>query len=243
MMHYSGNAETDFLIGRLGAERVSFVMQTGGLANHTPIVPILGITLVMFNHEAAFSMTELEKVMDEVAQGNFETLQRLTDLYLNDPEWRSSQIAFMTAPHANTTGSADRWAYPSNAGRLFPKGTAREYARLMAQIASGRFISAEISEIMQQELETLASDAPLRLLFFDRFGAKDGVTAGVLTLAAYALPRRGDLRGRSRVTVVLANGMPAELWAVQAQFQGHYLLPLDLLLAKGEFARLSEVNH
>lgn len=139
MIHGSGNAEADYLIARLRAERITSLMQKYGLVNHTPIVPILGNTLVMFNHEASFSMESLQLGIDEVSEGNFSTPNRLMGLYLNDQQWRASQIAFMTSINEITAEKVDMLPYQSEASLLFPKGTAREYAQMMAQIASGRF--------------------------------------------------------------------------------------------------------
>ena len=85
---------------------------------------------------------------------------------------------------------------------------------------------------MQQKMETVPSDWLLRLLYFNRFAAKDG------TIASYAAPRRGSLRGQQRVVVLFANGLPLEQFSQQAQFQGHYLLPIDLAQAKAHFAQL-----
>ncbi len=238
MTHDSGNAETDYLIARLGAERMAAILEGGGLAHHTPIRPILGVALAAFNHETTFSKAALEQVLAEVAQGDTGTLDRLADLYLNDAGWRARQLDFLRSGGA----AADPQVYHAEASRLLPLGTAREYAQMMAQIASGRFISPEASQIIQAILESAPSDWPLRLLFFDRFGAKDGATAGVLTLASYAVPRRGPAAHQNRVVVLLTSAMPLEGWMRQAQIQAHYLLPIDLAQAAGQFERLASAR-
>jgi D-alanyl-D-alanine carboxypeptidase len=236
MIHYSGNAETDYLIARLGADRIAAVMEEAGLEQHTPIRPTIGVALTMFNHEApSFAMDRLRQVIAEVSEGDTAHLDRLTDLYLNDPQWRATQIEFVESLDEQAIGGMEMWAYHTEASQLFPRGTASEYARMMAQIASGTFLSTEVSQMMQQKLENVPSDWPLRVLFFDRFGAKDGVTAGVLTIASYAVPRRGALRGQSRVVVIVTNAVSPEDWMEQLQFQGYYLLAADL-------ARATDVN-
>jgi hypothetical protein len=40
------------------------------------------------------------------------------------------------------------------------------------------------------------------------------------------------------VVVLITNGLSLEQFSQQAQFQGHYLLPIDLAQAKSHFARL-----
>jgi D-alanyl-D-alanine carboxypeptidase len=239
MIDNSGNAETDYLIGRLGVERIASVMVLAKLENHTPLQPVLGITLALFNHEAPLIDTEqLQALIDAVSNGDFSVLESLMDLYLNNPGWRAAQIAFMQSDEFLNIAGQMGWAGQMATSQLFPKGTGREYARLMAKIASDQFISPDVSFRIQQKLESVPSDWPLRLLFHRRYGAKDGVTAGVQTLAYYAVPKYGRLAGRSRVVVVLTNELPYETWQTQMQAQGIYLLQTDLARASGVFDRL-----
>ncbi len=237
MIHYSGNAATDYLLMRIGDEKMDNILAEVGLEHQTHFRLILGTVLAIFNHEYIQpDIHQLQAIIEQVSEGQTEYVDHLVDLYLNDPTWRTKQIQYMT--HYNTSvnlSEQDIWAYQVAASKLFPTGTAREYALLVAQIARGQLISAEVSEIMQQHLESVPSDWPLRLLFFDGFGAKDGVTAGVLTIASYAVPRRGDLAGQNRVVVVLANHMPLDKWSNQLQLEGHYLLQTDLAQATGVF--------
>ena len=241
MMHHSENAATDYLIERLGADRMAGIMQEAGLEHHTPIGPTLGVALAAFNHEnPSFSMDPLQQMITDAMGGNTSGLDRLTALYINDANWRESQIEFMKSMNAPAVSGEAVWAYQVAAGQLLPQGTAREYAQMTAKIASGNLISSEASRIMQQLLESVPSDWILRLLFHERFGAKDGVTAGVVTLASYAVPKRGPLSNQTRVVVIIATNLPPVEWAGQVQFQGNYLLAVDLAQAGGEaqkFAR------
>ena len=68
--------------------------------------------------------------------------------------------------------------------------------------------------------------------------AKDGLTAGVTTIASYAVPKRGPLAGQQRVVMILLNDLPLELWRDVVQYQGLYLLQADLAQASGVFDRL-----
>ena len=238
MIHYSENASTDYLIAHLGEETIAGVMQKIGLATHTPISLTLGPALAGFNHEnPSFSLEYLRDLTGDNSQAK---LNRLVTLYRDDPDWRAAQIAFMFAMNLTALSGETGWAYQEMVSQLFSKGTAREYAKMMGKIASGTLISPEVSTIIQKKLETVLSDGPLRALFFRRFGAKDGTTAGVLTMASYAVPKRGPLRGQSRAVVLLANQMPPTIWAEQVQGQGHYLLPLDLAQATGLWGKLNE---
>ena len=65
----------------------------------------------------------------------------------------------------------------------------------------------------------------------------------MLTLASYAVPKRGLLSGRSRVIVIMTTQLPPENWAEQVQHQGHYLLPIDLAQATGVFDKLANTGY
>jgi D-alanyl-D-alanine carboxypeptidase len=237
MIHYSGNAATDYLLTRIGEESMAKVLAEAELEHQTPIRLLLGAVLVMFNHEYVQpDIQHLQGIIADVANGKTEYVEQLVALYLDDPAWRTAQIQYMADYNARVSLSEqDLWTYQEAASHLFPRGTAGEYAHIIAQVAAGKFISVEVSAIMQHYLESVPSDWLLRTLFFDRFGAKDGVTVGVLTIASYAVPKRGELAGENRVVVILANDMPLDQWSKQLQLAGHYLLQTDLAQATGIF--------
>jgi len=244
MIHYSGNAETDYLITRLGFDRISFTIEKCGLNNHTPIYYTLGFALETFNHEnPSFSIDQIQSLVDQVSSGNTSQMEKFVELYLHNTEWRTEQIEFMSSLKNNSLSGLEMWDYQTRAAQLMPKGTAREYAHMMAKIASGKLISPEVSKIMQDKLESVQSDWILRAFYYDRFGAKDGMTAGVLSLASYETPKRGELHNLSRVVVIITNQLPPEKWVEQAQYQGHYLLPIDLAQATGEFNKFSKNDN
>ncbi len=222
MIYYSGNAETDYLMGRLGSERVNSIP---GMEHHTPITPVLGMTLALLNHESPLSdKVERLALINNIKQGDFSYFEHLIDLYLHDSSWRESQIAFMQSEEFSNAVIQIGWTGQVEASQLFPKGTAREYARMMAKIASQQFISSEVSQLMQEKLDSVPSEWPLRLLYFRKFGAKSGVTAGVLNLASYAFPKDDPQKSHGRVVVILTNELPYDTWSKQFQYEGVYLL-------------------
>ena len=229
MIHYSGNAETDYLLSRLGPERIQTAQDAAGMTP-IPIEYTVGVALALFNHEqAAYSLPPMQALVEEVnASGDRAAIDRLVDLYLHDEEWRAAQIAFLDSVKGLEVDTADVWAYQVTGSQLLPHGTARDYAHLMGLVATGRMISPEVSALMQEKLESIPADDPMRWLFYRRFGAKDGVTAGVLALVSYGEPRRGPLKGETRVVVVIVNECPLEDWARQVQYQGYYLLDASL---------------
>lgn len=233
MIHYSGNAETDYLIQRLGYEKVNSV---AGMEHHMPIHSILGISLTMMDHENSLSDGDrLQQLKRDVKQENYQYFDNLVKLYLNDPVWRADQIEFMRSDSYIDAANRLGWAGQVEAGQLFPKGTAREYAQLMARIASGKMVSNAVSALMQKKLETIPADWPLRMFFYRRYGSKDGLTAGLINLATYGVPKNGKLAGETRVVVIMSNDLPIQTWTSQVSYQGIYFLQSDLARAKGVF--------
>ena len=166
MIYYSENAATDYLIMRLGTEKMATVMQQAGLEHHTSIGLTLGVALAAFSHEnPSFSTSPVQRLMAEEPVAQAEYMNRLVELYTSDPRWRADQIGFMTSLSTRNLNSEEVWANQVMFAQLLPRGTAREYAQMMAKVASGNLISAEVSEIMQKKLEKVPSDWPLRLLF------------------------------------------------------------------------------
>jgi D-alanyl-D-alanine carboxypeptidase len=237
MIHYSGNAETDYLIERLGTERIDSI---AGFDHQTLIRPTLGVALALMNHEGTLSdESKRGSLVHDVSEGDFRSMERLIDLYTQDPQWRNAQIEFMRSGEYIRAATEIGWKGQVEASALFPKGTAREYARLMAKIASQQFISPEVSTLAQEKLESVPSEWPLRLLYFQRYGSKNGLTAGVMNLASYGFPKFGPLAGKGRVVVILTNDLTYETWSKQVPYEGVYLLQIDLARAGKFFDKLA----
>lgn len=234
VIHNSGNAETDYLLSRLTEERIAATLKAAGFEQHSPFHSLLGISLAMMNHEAPLTdAARRQALVAEVTSGDFSALEKLADLYQHDPEWRSAQLAFMKSEAFLQTANQMGWEGQVECSQLFPKGTAREYAYLMAQIVSGQLISPAVSARLQQKLETAPTDDPMRLIFHQRYGSKDGVTAGVLNLVSYAQPKGKAWVGKTRVVVILCNDLPVDIWLSAMKYQSLYLLQADMARGKG----------
>ncbi len=234
VIHNSGNAETDYLLSRLTEKRIAETLKAAGFEQHSPFHSILGISLAMMNHEASLTdAARRQALVAEVTSGDFSVLENLADLYLHDPAWRSAQLAFMKSEAFLQTANQMGWEGQVECSQLFPKSTAREYAHLMAQIVSGQLISPAVSARLQQKLETAPADGPMRFIFHQRYGSKDGVTAGVLNLVSYSQPKGKAWVGKTRVVVILCNDLPVDLWLSAMKSQSLYLLQADLARGKG----------
>src|SRR6185436_6884291 len=176
MIKHSDNAAVDLLLARMGEDAARETITAAGLPVQDEPLPLTGLFLLAANHEDG-----------PLTQARFRRLQRLTPeqrkarileleaLYL-DPAWKLAELTWWLeeAPQPSY-GLVAR-----TADLLFPKGSANSYARIMAGVAAGTFLSPQISSIMRPHLEWPMDDPQIRELF-SSFGTKGGDLNGVVT--------------------------------------------------------------
>lgn len=91
---------------------------------------------------------------------------------------------------------------------LFPRGTARGYAKLMERVATAPS-SSKWAFVMSSNLEWVLGRGGSLDQRFDRFGTKGGSLPGVLTSATYAQPHGQP----TRVMTLFLEDVPFALWA------------------------------
>ena len=97
----------------------------------------------------------------------------------------------------------------------FPRGTARDYAGLMARVERGELVSDAASATMREFLEWPMENEPVRREFAS-YGTKGGSLAGVLTEAAYAQPRDDE---SGAVAALFFEELPFAVWLTLIQGQ------------------------
>lgn len=241
MIHYSGNAETDYLLQRIGIDEVNSVAK---MENHTAITPILRTGLALTNHEFAnLETNQLNDMISRMVNGDEQLIRSMENNYLNNSSWRAMQLDFLRSNEYIKISNQLGWDGLVRASYLLPRGTAREYAALMAKIASGKMISQEVSRLMQQKLESNPYDGLLRALFYQKIGDKDGLTTGVISLVTYCTPKNGVMKGQTRVVVIISNDIDQKSWMSAYTGQGIYFLQKDLAMARGLFTELMDLQE
>jgi hypothetical protein len=204
MIVFSDNAAPDWLLERLGPAAVKATIAAAGLRGQQMPLPVLGTFLSWENHESGpLTRARLRRLQRLRPQAYAAEVYRLTAAF-QDPDWRQAEFEWLLAG-----GSSDDLRLEAAAGEsLFTKGTARDYARIMAGVVTGTFLSPEISEIMRRHLEWPLEIPEIRASF-DAFGNKGGSLASVLTDAYFFIPKTGDFAGERRVSVLFLRGVPA----------------------------------
>jgi len=147
-------------------------------------------------------------------------VRRLRDRYL-DEGWRVAELVWRRQNGSSYKQQAEA------AQALFPKGTARDYARVMAGVLRGSLLSPGAVEVMRSHLGW-ALGIPGNAETFQNFGDKGGSLAGVLTEAMYFTPKRGDFGGTPHVSVLFLRNLPAETFASLTQTFAHQLFLMNL---------------
>lgn len=179
MIRYSSNANTDYLLERLGMDGFPALYEALGVQDSDLPAPILGNFLVFSNQEVGY--VDPDDLTPEIYA---EEVERLADLYLNDEDWREAQQAFRAGP---IPPEVTQYAYFNTYGT---QGSARDYAAIMEAIYTGDALGEEASAIIRQTLEW-PMDIPGNDALFVELGTKGGTLPGILTSAYYGTPLDG----------------------------------------------------
>lgn len=189
MIRSSDNAAADLLLSRIGEGAVRAALAEAGLSRHPQPLSILGLFLSWGNHDQGpLTTARLKRLKRMSPKAYAAEVRRLRDRYL-DEGWRAAELLWR-----RQTGSTYQ-QQAAAAQALFPKGTARDYARVMVQVLQGSFLSSEVSDVMRWHLGW-PMEIPGNAENYLNFADKGGALPGVLTEAMYFTPRRGDFGGR-----------------------------------------------
>lgn len=232
MIRSSDNAATDLLLIRLGDGAVRSTLVDAGLSRHPQPLSILGLFLSWGNHEqGALTNARLKKLKRMSPKAYAAEVRRLRDRYL-DESWREAELLWQQR-------NASSYKLQAQAAQaLFPKGTARDYARIMVRVLLGSFLSPEVSTVMRWHLGW-PMEIPGNAETFLNFADKGGALAGVLTEAMYFTPRRGDFGGTPHVSVLFLRNLPSEVFGSLTQTFAHQLFLVELGLHRS-FAEQAE---
>lgn len=220
MIRWSDNAATDFLLERLGRAALRATIKEAGLTGQEMPLPLLGVFLSWTNHEdKSLTSWRLERLLG-LSNGAYRAkVDRLATAYQQEA-WRQEELRWLL-------GGMYRYDYQWQsqvASELFPKGTARDYARILAGVVTGTFLSPEISAVMRPHLERDL----LGSTDFDSIGFKGGTLAGVLTEAAWFVPKEGDFAGKPRIVVLFQRRLPLLPWALLRRGVGQVIFAMRL---------------
>jgi beta-lactamase class A len=162
MIRFSDNAAADYLLHRLGQERVTGFGQAMGLTTQDPLRPALG---------------------------EFRAWHRAPDQWctMSAADRARTAWAFAATEESPLDTEPVDDATQQRCAAVGCGGTPGEWARLMANLAAGTGLPVVARRIMREALERPPSPGD-----DGRFGAKAGDLPGILTFAGYVRDRDSD---------------------------------------------------
>lgn len=191
MIQYSSNANTEYLIEKLGRDRLKQVLGELGLRHHEPIYPFVSSLLLPYE----IMSSDYRGVSDKEALPKVKEKMRS----MSAEEWRSYAWRIHEKLSKDASGSykkqaqIEKW-YDGELDKMnsdrFPAATAKEYAELMQKINSRSYFSKEVQQYLHPVMEGIMQN-PANQQWLVHAGKKGGSTAYILTDAMYATDKQG----------------------------------------------------
>jgi D-alanyl-D-alanine carboxypeptidase len=199
MMQFSSNANTEFLMWKLGLNNINANLPKLGLVKHQLLYPFVSALYVCSDEHSATGLKKMPMSM---------YLQR-TNKYFE--LLKMDTTAKATFNIANVPLPVQRiWS-----DRL-PASTVREYGGLMKKINSRTYFDPKTQAVLDELMEWPMRFNPNNPKQFKHFGAKGGSTAFVLNYALYATDKQGN---RTEMVIFTNNLGVFEQTLLQAEFQ------------------------
>lgn len=182
MVTYSSNANTDYLINLLGADKINDRIKALGLTGHEDVYPIVGALLIpthLKNESEELSKAALTKKLEEMPMDMYRSLAI---------EISEALTVGSSAYNEELTSSKEQQRVWSD--RL-PGATAQDYGKLVWAISNEQF-PAKASEVLRDLMEWPMTFNEQNKERFAHLGMKGGSTLFVLTDAVYAETLEGD---------------------------------------------------
>ena len=204
MIFESDNAATDYLIDRLGMAAIDQTIKTLGMQQQTKILPIMGLFLLVMNPDAPIDSSTLPTLLKLDQTSIEQQALALAERYKTESAWRETvrnqgQITLTLAEQGQV------FSY------IMPRGSASDYAKVMALVGNNQLISPEVSQTMREYLEWPMT-IPGNEAMFKHFGTKGGSLPAMLTEAMFVQPAQGEWADRTRVVVLFFNQLPDATW-------------------------------
>jgi D-alanyl-D-alanine carboxypeptidase len=184
MIMFSSNANTDFLIEKLGAESINRVIETLELENHDPVYPLVSALLIPDylndKHDGEWSHSQLEETLQSMKLEEYRKLA-----WEIHHKLKNAKSNFVSDPVSVPMDLQKIWS-----DRL-PNATVEDYQKVMSAISNNTATVPGGEEILRDVMEW-----PMELHASNRdkyahFGAKGGSTAFVLNQALYVEDKEG----------------------------------------------------
>ncbi|MDX8362010.1 serine hydrolase [Cytobacillus sp. IB215316] len=194
MIQFSSNANTEFLMMRLGLDQINERIKKLGLDNHEEIYPFVSSLYIPYEVKANNYGKITSKQEHQLVK---ETLKDLSSV-----EWKElanqihKKLKSDDASIYKQKADPSTW-HDSDFDRMFSErfstSTTNNYARIMEKINSREYFSPEVQEHLHPVMEGLMEN-PANQQWLKHAGQKGGSTLYILTKALYATDKNGNQR-------------------------------------------------
>ncbi len=179
MIMFNSNANTEWLIDKLGMENINAQFEKLDLGNHTPIYPIVSALFVSFEFGQEKKREELIDELNALSQ------KKYIELTLQIHQKLKADTAYKSKLTALPFDLQKIWS-----DRL-PASTAKDYHRIMKLINDRNYFDEGTQKYLDEIIEFMLAN-PANRSWLKHTGSKGGSTAFVLTRTLYATEIAGD---------------------------------------------------
>jgi D-alanyl-D-alanine carboxypeptidase len=179
MIKFSSNANTEWLLNKLGIENVNNRLDSLGLENHTEIYNIVSALFVGKELFPDLKGKDLQKKLIEIKQ--IEYINATNNIH---------QKLLIDTLYKKDIGDLGMDIQKVWSDRL-PSSTVEDYVSVMKKINSRKYFSEQTQKYLDEVMEYIL-DNPANKEWLEHSGMKGGSTAFVLTKALYATDKKGN---------------------------------------------------
>ncbi|AGC78502.1 D-alanyl-D-alanine carboxypeptidase [Nonlabens dokdonensis DSW-6] len=179
MIQYSSNANTEWLMERLGLENINKQLVKLDFKHHSPIYPIVSSLFISDIYFKNLSKQELINKLNDLSEEQY--IQYALEIHeemKNDSEFRKQPL----------DSNEDIQRVWSN--RL-PAASASDYFSLMKKLNSKTYFNEQTQTILDEIIETSMHYKSVKE-FYQHLGSKGGSTLFIMAQALYAQDQKGN---------------------------------------------------
>lgn len=194
MIQYSSNANTEWLMERLGLKNINEQLEKLDFKHHTPIYPIVSSLFINTTYFKDASNKDVISKLNDLSQEQY--IQYSLDIHekmKQDPEFKKQTL--------DLNEDIQRvWS-----DRL-PAASASDYYALMQKLNSKTYFNKKTQEILDEIIETSMKYNSVKE-FYEHLGSKGGSALFIMTKALYAKDQKGN---RTEIVYFFNNLAPQE---------------------------------
>ncbi|MDQ0300642.1 D-alanyl-D-alanine carboxypeptidase [Salibacterium salarium] len=183
MIEFSSNANMEFLINKLGLEKINQVLKILTLERHDPLFPISSANLICTYIQLKNGMT-FKEALKEIKGMTYEKYANKA-IEINQILKDDKEMALIN--QLNTKDIYNN-RFQVIASQKQPTSTTKEYANLMQAIRKRKFLTSNAQDILQEIMNIIPNEGSSLI----DLGLKGGSSISILTTAFYSKDEDGN---------------------------------------------------